>query len=249
VFLVERNKPSFIVILLLAATVASGTPTVATDNPIVPTIQMASDTQTVIISTKEVAEPVDAKLANLGRELIQPPTSLAVLGDTQGNNVKPLPAVPAAIFMVLSGFLCVSLVRDRRVWLAALAGLLWAGQTGIQVLPQLALRLSHGNHSKQQLYAELAYPHYLENSHRLRSDIEGTQYIGLLHHLAGIPVIAKSRYLHKDAHTYTSQPAVIPAQTGLSPLLVCLASITEQFTSFSPAFIFANLARGPPIQA
>lgn len=235
-------------ILLSAATAASAAPTVASDNTIVPAVQTASDTAAVIVPTNEVVGPIDAKLVNLGREFLQPPTGFAVLGDTQGNYVKPLPAVPAAIFMVLSGFLCVSLVRDRRVWLAALAGLLWAGQTGIQALPQLALRLSHGNHSQQQLCAELAYPRYLKNSNRLRSDIEGTQYIGLLHHLAGIPD-TKSRYLHKATHTYTSQPAVILARSGLSPLFVCLAPRAEQLICFSPAFIFANLARGPPILA
>jgi hypothetical protein len=207
-----------------------------------------SDTPAVIVPTEEVVGPIDAKLANLGREFLQPPPSFAGLSDTQGNYVKPLPAVPTAVLMVLSGFLCVSLVRDRRVWLAALAGLLWAGQIGIQALPQLALRLSHGNLNKQQLCAALSYPSYLENSHRLRSDIEGTQYIGLLHHLAGIPE-AKSCYLHKDTHTYTSQPAVIIAQTGLNPLLVCLASRAEQFISFSPAFIFDTIPRGPPILA
>lgn len=234
--------------LLLVATAANAAPTVATDNTIVPAVQMASDTPAVIVPTEEIVGPIDAKLANLGRELLQPPASFAGLSDTQGNPVKPLPAVPAAIFMVLSGFLCISLVRDRRVWLAALAGLLWAGQAGIQTIPQLALRFSHGNHSKQQLCAELTYPHYLENSNRLRSDIEGTQYIGLLRHLAGIPD-TKSRYLHKATHIYTSQPAIILAQTGLNPLLACLVSRTEQLISFSPAFIFANLPRGPPILA
>jgi hypothetical protein len=248
VFVVEKNK-LFMVILLLAATAASGAPTVVTDNPIiVPTGQMASNTPDVIVPTVEVVGPIDVKLANLGREFLQPPASFAVLSDTQGNNVKPLPAVPAAIFMVLSGFLCVSLVRDRQVWLAALTGLLWAGQIGIQVIPQLAMRLSHSNHSKQLLCAELTYPYYLENSHRLRSDIEGTQYISLLRHLAGIPD-TKSRYLHKATYTYTSQPAIIIAQRGLNALLTCLASRTEQSISFSPAFIFANLSRGPPISA
>jgi len=243
VSLVEGNKPFFIVMLLLAATAASGAPTIASDNSIAPAVQMESDTTAVIAPIEEVVGPIDAKLANLGAELLQPPVNFA--GNTTGNNVKPLPAVPAAIFMVLSGFLCISLVRDRRVWLAALAGLLWAGQTGIQALPQLALLLGHGTHSKQRLCAELTYPHYLENSQRLRSDIEGTQYIGLLHHLAGIPV-AKNRYLHKATYTYTSQPAIIFLRTCLNPLFVCLASGAERFISFSPAFIFAHLARGPP---
>jgi hypothetical protein len=256
VLLVKRNKPFFILILLLAATAASAAPTVATDNHIVPAVQTVSDTPAVIVPTNEVIESIDAKLASLGKELLQPPASFAVLGDTQGNNVKPLPAVPAAIFMVLSGFLCVSLVRDRRVWLAALAGLLWAGQTSIQALPQLALRLSSRNHSQQQLCAELAYPHHLENSHRLRSDIEGTQYIALLRHLAGIPdspasfLQSRLSFLRKqESRTVENAPQFAIAQfpSYLFPATNCLASRAEQFISFSPAFIFAQLARGPPI--
>ena len=241
----ERNKPYFIVILLLAATTLNAAPTIETDRAIVSSF-LTPDTPAVIVPTNEAVGPIDTKLANLGREFLQPPTSFAGLSNAQGNYVKPLPPVPAAIVMVLSGFLCVSLVRDRRVWLTALVGLLWAGQTGIQALPQLALRLSHGNHRNQQPRAQLAYPHYLENSHRFRSDIDDTQYIGLLRHLAGIP-----DNLHKPTHSYTStsQPAIIIAQTGLNPLLVCLAPRTEQLISFSPAFIFANLARGPPIRA
>ena len=263
VCLVKRNEPLFIVILLVAATAANGAPTVATDNTVVSTVQMASDTPAVIVPTNEAVGPIDAKLANLGREFLQPPTGFAGLSNTQGNYVKPLPAVPAAVLMVLSGFICISLVRDRRVWLAALAGLLWAGQTGIQALPQLALRLSHGNHSKQQLCAELAYPHYLENSNRLRSDIEGTQYIGLLHHLAGIPdrpttflqprlsFLRKQESRTANYRLLTAEDApqftIINLLSCLFPATNCLASRAEQCVCFSPAFIFANLARGPPI--
>jgi hypothetical protein len=175
-----------------------------------------------------------------------------------------LPAVPAAIFIALIGFLCVSFVKDRRVWLAALAALLWAGQAGIQAVPQLALRLSHRNHNRQQLDTKLAYPYYLNNSSRRRSDIEGTQYIGLLHHLAGIPdstmsllLLQESREVttqlcyrlnpSKNTSSFQSQFAFLSEQYGLNSLFNCLAARVKQFISFSPAFIFENLARGPPI--
>jgi hypothetical protein len=242
----ERINLLFMAILLSVATAANAAPT-ATDGIITPAVQVTLDTPAVIVPTNEAVEPI-TKLANLGKEFLQPPANFAGLDDTRGNNVKFLPAVPAAVLMALSGFLCVSLVRDRRVWLAALTGLLWAGQTGIQALPQLALRLSCGNHSQQQYSAELAYPYYLKNSNRLRSDIEGTQYIGLLRHLAGIPD-AKTRYLHKYTYSSTSHPAIVLARSGLSPLIACLAPKVEQCVCFSPAFIFANLARGPPILA
>lgn len=269
--LLQVNKSLFLLILLAAAVVANASPTVTTDNSIVPTVRMASDTPGMIVPNNEVIQPIDSKLANLGRKLLAPPASSAVLGNAPGNHVKALPAVPAAFFMALIGFLCVSLVKDRRVWLTALAGLLWASQAGIQALPQLALRLCHRNHIEQLLYAELTYPYYLNNSSRLRSDIEGTQYIGLLHHLAGIPdaksasanprlaeLIAFSRHNrrlygkvfnspHRKTHTFHS--AVILEQYCLNSLFKCLASKAKQFICFSPAFIFDNLARGPPLLA
>jgi hypothetical protein len=118
-----------------------------------------------------------------------------------------------------------------------LAGLLWLGQAGIQAVPQLALRLSHRNHTEQQFSTELTHPYYLENSNRLRSDIEGTQYIGLLHHLAGIP---------QDKMSFLSPSAIISQRYSLNSLLNCLTLRVEQFICFSPAFIFENLPRGPP---
>ena len=267
----EGNKPFFIVLLLLTVAGANASPTATTDNTFVPTVQTASDTPAVIAPAKEVVGPIDARLANLGAEFLQPPSSSVVLGNAQSNYVKLLPAVPSALLMVLSGFLCISLVKDRKLWLAALAGLLWAGQVGIQALPQLALRLSRRNHSQQQFSAELTYPYYLENSNRLRSDIEGTRYIGLLHHLAGIPdrptlfLQPRLSFLRKqesrkatqqlyrwsnpskNTNSFQSQLAFLSEQYSLNSLLACLASRTEQFISFSPAFIFENLPRGPPI--
>lgn len=218
-----------------------------------------------------VAGPINTELANLSRELLKPPTDTAGLTNPMANRIKPLPAAPAAILMVLIGFLCVSLVRDRRVWLTGLAGLLWIGSAGVHAVPQLALRLSHKNHSRQQLCAELSYPYYLENSHRLRCDVEGTQYIGLLHYLAGIPdtgsaftntrlgaLITFSQprqklyskvlsYPYKNTYPYLS--AIISEQYSLNSLFKCLASKAKQFICFSPAFIFDELARGPPLFA
>lgn len=260
----EGNKPFFIVLLLLTVAGANASPTATNDNTFVPTVQMASDTQAVIAPT-EVVGPIDAKLANLGAEFLQPPASSAVLGNAQGNHVKPLPAVPAAIFMVLSGFLCVSLVKDRKLWLAALAGLLWAGQIGIQALPQLALRLSRRGHNQQQFSAELTYPYYLENSNRLRSDIEGTQYISLLHHLAGIPdrpvsflprIVVQGKLQQGRNTKYAirntneaPQFAITHFSSYLIQATTCLASKAEQFIYFSPAFIFELIPRGPPLLA
>jgi len=102
--------------------------------------------------------------------------------------VKALPPAPGTFLMVFVGFLCVTLVKDRRIWLAILSGMLWAGQAGISLLPQLALNVSGRALSDNQSSSQcLARPYEPKHPNRLRSDIEGTRYVGLLHHLAGIP--------------------------------------------------------------
>ena len=52
-------------------------------------------------------------------------------------DAKQLPPVPSAVFMVLMGFLCISLVKDRKIWLAVCVGILCVGQVGIKIIPQL----------------------------------------------------------------------------------------------------------------
>jgi hypothetical protein len=192
--------------------------------------------------TSQITEPCNSHLASIGAELLKPPADFT---DSPPVGAKSLPAVPAAVFMALTGFLCVSLVKDRKLWLAALAGLLRVGHAGFGALPQLAAHLVSKKQFEQQAAFNVTCLYEPEHPERLRSDIEGTQYVGLLHHLAGIPE-AKSHCPHKDTHRYTSQPAIILARTDLNPLLTCLAPTAVQPFYFSPAFIFSSSSRGPP---
>jgi len=180
----------------------------------------------------QIGEPTNSHLASVAAEFLKPPVATDL--QAQSISAKSLPPVPSALFMALAGFLCVSLVKDRRVWLAALAGLLWLGQTGFAALPQLASHLCSKKQIQQQSPASLTYVSELEGSFRLRSDLKGTQYIGVLRHLAGIPNPEKIL------------AAIIFESHNFNLLLKCSAVRTEQIVSFSPAFIFARLARGPP---
>lgn len=107
---------------------------------------------------------------------------------TAVTDAKSLPPVPGALLMALVGFLCVTLVRDHRFWLAGLLGMLWAGQTGFSFVPHLASRMTGEKQSKQHSYSfkvcGLCEP---KHSFRRRDDVDGTCYAGLLRHLAGIP--------------------------------------------------------------
>ncbi|MHC4463412.1 MAG: hypothetical protein ACYS30_18550 [Planctomycetota bacterium] len=236
------NKLLCVMFLLFVVSAVNAAPTIGSGNSNVAGHAVSADSDvhvSVVPVVTEIVESHGSPLAAVAGEFLKPPASLTSLAASQAIHTRTLPVVPGAVFMVLAGFLCVSLVRDRRVWLGALAGLLWAGQTGIQALPQLALRLSPGHNIKQQLCAVLTYPYYLENPFRLRSDIEGTQYIGLLHHLAGIPDA-------KSASTSARLCAIIPEHYSLSSLLNRLVAKARQFICFSPAFIFDILPRGPP---
>jgi hypothetical protein len=238
VLLGNIRKGLLLFLSLLVASASIAAPTVSDYNRDVaaPTLSLISDASHIeSYEINQIGEPTNSHLASVAAEFLKPPAAT----DLQALSIsaKSLPAVPGALFLGLTGFLCVSLVKDRRVWLAALAGLLWLGQTGFAALPQLASHLCSKKQIQQQSATggqSLTYVSQLEGSFRLRSDIEGTQYISVLHHLAGIPNPGKIL------------AAIIFESYNFNLLLKCSAVRTEQIVSFSPAFIFARLARGPP---
>ncbi len=237
--------------------------------------------------TSYIIEPSNSHLANIGVELLKPPADLRSSAPV---GAKILPPIPAALFMVLTGFLCVSLVNDRRFWLAVLAGLLWAGQAGFHAIPQLAAHMNSQKHIQRKTPDNTACLYRFEDCCRLRSDIEGTQYIGLLHRLAAIPAGTISFLLPASLSSLQAQRAFNPERTKACPghsrmgrrasiliaprkrvvsaltrssagvlqfaitrflslfdtVVVCPAPRAEQYIHFSPAYIFAQLARGPP---
>ena len=251
------NKLLIILLSLVTATAVSASPTMSDCNKsfIVRAVSPTSDAPAPYIpETSQINQSFNSRLAAIGAEILKPPPEFT---DFSPVGAKTLPPVPAAFFMVLTGFLCVSLVKDHRLWLAALAGLLWVGQAGIQAIPQLAAHISSIKHIQQKSSANADWLHRLEDSCRLRMDIEGTQYIGLLHHLAGIPDSISCvgspvpLVAHKSsARTKSNFAAPQFAITHFSSLLIhsaiCLAPRVEQYIYFSPAFIFQQLPRGPP---
>ena len=208
-------------------------------------------------TTAEILEPYNSYLAGVAAELLKPPTGLsaaaypaeaaAKAGSTSHVEVTSLPAVPSAVLMVLTGFLCVSLVKDRKVWLAALAALLWAGQAGFSALPQLAHHIAGRKQTEQFSPANLTCTPELIHSDRLRSDIEGTKYIGLLHHLAGIPLTGESRIWNLNASDLP-QFALVRLCAYTLFATKRLVYISKRHSCFSAAFIFSSLPRGPPCQ-
>ncbi len=259
---VEKNKFIAVLILLvgIAVATASASPTVATGNTIVTATSDVADTPTAIIPDDlKVIAPVNSELAIIGRQLLKPSVNSTGLTNNPPDYAKALPAVPATCFMVLTGFLCISLVRDRRVWLAAVTALLWAGNVGIQAVPQLARYACRRAHTNKQLTAGLGRSYLLENTNRLRCDIEGSRFIGLLCYLEGIPdgtmsflprIVVRHKVQPESRQTEnkfgTSQFAIAKLLPHLICATSCPATAAEQHILFSPAFIFDDLARGPP---
>jgi len=266
----KSSRLSFVLLLLVMATAAKAGPTMSNFNEsfVAGVVSPTSKSHIFFVrETSQITEPSNAHLANIGVELLRPPADFT---NTSPVGAQSLPPVPAALFMVLTGFLCVSLVKDRRVWLGALAGLLWAGHTGIQAIPKLTAYISSKKHIQRKSHTNTVRLHQFEESLRLRSDIEGTKYIGLLHHLAGIPNTTMSLSLPaslqslraqrsnlivslkqaSSARTSCNLAASQFAITHLSFLLIqatnCLAPRAKHYIHFSPAFTFAHLARGPP---
>jgi len=238
--------------IVLAVASASASPTVTTGNFVSTATSDVADTRTAIVpDSLKVIEAANCELAVIGRQLLKPSVNSAGLTNSPTDYAKALPAVPATCFMVLTGFLCISFVRDRRVWLAALTALLWAGQAGVQAVPQLAMYVYRRAHTNKQFAAPLDRSHLFGNTNRLRCDIEGTGFIGLLHCLEGIPESTMS-FLRKQEsrqteHKFrTSQFAIATLLSRIICATNCPAVTVEQHIRFSPGFIFDNLARGPP---
>jgi len=254
----------FVLLSLVTATTVSAAPTVGNSDPklAVRPVSPASDLATAsrfpatarfaktsadspsVGGVGLLSDTCDSALADIAAEFLKPPadfTNASALPPA----ARPLPAVPAALFMGLTGFLCVTLVRDRKFWLTATTFILWAGQTGIAALPQAASHLAGKRHIKQQACSNLAYTRELENSDRLRSNIEGTQYVGLLHHLEGIPT--KKRTTNYEQRT-TNITAINTVFSHLIQTTNCLVlKVRHWRIFFSPAFIFESIPRGPPI--
>ncbi len=200
----------------------------------------------------------DIALSSAAKDYLNIPTEQTQRGGVLPINIKTMPPVPAAILMTVMGFLCISFIRDRRAWLTGLAFIMWAGQIGINALPQFAQSLTHRNYKSGQS-AQLSFSPYLKNFSRQHNNTESRQYIGLLHHLEGIPAdvnfteslsakVLGRQIVRKLDTAPRWVDGIIPLQAP-NLLLRCFIKRTEQLHYFSPAFIFENLARGPPIPA
>ncbi|MFH1371561.1 MAG: hypothetical protein ABII09_09795 [Planctomycetota bacterium] len=247
-----REKTFACLVLLFAASAVSACPTIISANPcpITPSSSdLAADNVSFDLGYSGGCDQI-SEFANAYR---QPKSS-----DSWSTAQRRLPAVPPAVAMALTGFICISLVRDRKSWIALLAGLVAIGQVGVNALPERSSRLSRKVHDSRLIEpTPKAFCLHRSDFHPANYTNE-TRYTGLLHHLAGI---------HCNIDTFTnnrttlirhfsgaggkvtriSKEAVCETQLVLSELSNCLVHETGQFVCFSQIFSFNLIPRGPPV--
>jgi len=243
---------SLISLLLILTASAQASPTTAYNT----TNSFCDSSLSEIQTTVKIFESANTGLVKIGSQITNPYVAFANSINSQKNYAKSLPAVPTALLMTLIGFICVSLVRDRRLWLAAFSGILWVSHTGFRAVPQLASHVCRTAHTIQQLTSTHNLCYSLENNARARCDIEGTGYIGLLSYLDGIPKTRNVLQPHQSAPSNASvknqnkfQPyqfAIIRQLPFLISTTNCQALQTVQSFRLLSKFMIHNLSRAPP---
>ena len=267
-----RTLKIFVLVILLVAGLSDVTLVVATAGVAPHAVYDSSNSFTsqsaVIDPAVELTGQVDSPFAAIGLELLKVPTVDAAANAVASivkstSNYKVMPAVPAAFLMVITGFLCISLVKDRKVWLAAFVGMICLGQLGITALPKVAANVK--NAFKTSVSSSLVSHNVSghDSEFRVRSEVEGTAYIGLLRKLSGISDDGRSSSFNSRSTTDSVCNYVISTQQNLNYkvstiaahitslynfdlLLPCRLRSTGQISVFSPAFIISNLPHGPP---
>jgi hypothetical protein len=255
-FLLRKQFVSAAVVLVLCAH-ASALPTMADceHRLSVETDAISVCTSKTYTASNDYAQPTSLAFADAAQvaQVFSPPTDISAYfaspqnfaysttqQDQGDNDVKNLPAVPGAVLMVIVGFLCISLVRDRKVWVSALVLIVVLSQAGVRTLPKLTARLAQGRLiSNQAATLAVVNPIRVGNSFNWFRNLGNRNYIGLLRRLAGSP--------DGDQYTITTSHPFILVQQSFNPLADSLAERFISIVYFSPAFIFGNLARSPPI--
>jgi len=215
------------VLCLLIAAAASALPTSAPG-------QFNSNQHPSTISTsiskqnnKSITTDYSA-LAAVAADLSAPAEIFSASHSSSADKPKALPVVPAAVFLVIAGFCCVSLVRDNKLWLAAAGTLLWAGQLTIHSLPHLA-------HLIAQKWTGPTFCTHNNNAHISGQSNKNNR---LLQN--------KAIYNTSYGKSPSLKPAGIIAANSTIPEINILTIETKQHFCFLPAFIFKLIPRGPP---
>jgi hypothetical protein len=175
-------------------------------------------------SGDELVRPYSCDATLLAGGLLEPSIEAAAV--LSSSSLPSLPAAPKSILMALVGFLCVSLVRDGKIWLAVAASLLPVDH----YRPNAVTLLSSPQQGKR-LFGHPAGPEI--------SSVP-CERVPLNIRTYSVP---QSR---GGATAWDVLPAIASPRSTWNELLSCLASDLSPTWSVSSPFFLAQLARGPP---
>lgn len=195
------------------------------------------------------------RLSSAMAEKLNNPTNITAVDHGQG--VQTLPAVPSAALMGLFGFLCLTLVRDRKFWLCLLVAIFSLSLWPVQNCTKLAANATarYAAPASTAISNTRSHAAAVANHGRKRADIDGTSYIALLRQLAQIP--SRPLVLRAQHSTTTSgyrlagaicsdlSESAVFIDTGTS---FEIGQVGPELT-FWPGFCFDNLAHAPPAAA
>ena len=267
----DKANNLFVALLLLLCAAGAGVSQAVADSGDLTLFAVSQNTDAQVQHSSGLFESIklsDTALTQIGRELSKPPIESNNSIKSSQFVTKQLPAIPATFFMALTGFLCVSLVKDRKIWLSAAFGLLYLGTAGINVVPRL---MSNPENIKINKSTPKAVSCGLKDYARPNSDAQSVRYIGLIHRMTAVPAddsFAQNQgKISIKAHCLD---VLIPHSLRLSStensLYSYISAIINSYNSkFSLTYLFTraqnwvcssqvfksfnNLAHGPPIFA
>lgn len=186
----EYTKGMVVLLLLLAPTLAVAVPTMSgrAEGFVAHALYPASDTYRHCGSdSSDTIGLISSDLAPLAAEFHRRYVSFGG-SPAPAKVAESLPPIPRALLMAVTGFICVSLVRDRRYWLGAFAGLLWVGQFGFATLPRVVSRLAGKKQAAQASSGAAICLSKGEHSRCLSSHAEGARRANVSLYLAEVPV-------------------------------------------------------------
>ena len=198
---------------LITSTAVSAAPTITYCDNFTVTSPVPNTHILEIPGISNITEIYNCAMATIGTDILIPPAEFT---NSPSAGARAFPP-HSTVFIVLTGFLCVSLVIDRKLWLATLTTPQQLSQSGFHSIPQLA-GIPAGT---------ITFPFYISMHDKIRPKHNIQHAIRITNAVLNFAIKHFSS-LHK-------------------PALICMALSYEQNKSFSPAFIFVRLARGPPI--
>jgi hypothetical protein len=210
----------YVLVVLFAAMPVSARPTLSSGE------LFYASSPTVVAGTEQYSPAYYLSSFNseISRFSVLYPIKVNISTEPETVSAIMLPATPASGFMTLMGFICVSMISNRKIWLAGFTGLSLVGQN--QTNPSLS--------SSESQLDKSPYFVYPKGHTFAQSDIPCVNSACNKIHIAVANVSSCS-------YTVVSN-AVSRPDLNESPMV----SGTRQFVCFSPALIFCRIPRGPP---